>query len=364
MKLKKLTLWILAMALLVSMCGCGTAQEETEPSSAPTSPAATVESEPTPEPTPTQEPTPTPEPTPEPTPTPVPQLAPAYHGTEAVQERGVLTIGVSGNSRTCYIIPDDPEKYGELVGTRDGYVPAFCRRIAEELGVEAEFVEYKSIGEQLQAVADGEVDLVADNFTITDERLALYEMTDNFCVSDIDADEVFLSTSPQPWLPSEEEPEADSNSDADPDEETPAEPVPREMIQSEEELAHARIAVVSGSIQVKNVMSQYPEAELYLMDTNEKILEALAAGEVDACVFTMIDNTFADQITQEILNGRVAQCDYRVATPDFRGFGLILMKGNEDLCQSINEMLADFIESGWMLECYENESAKANERGI
>ncbi len=52
----------------------------------------------------------------------------------------MLTVGVSGNSKTCYVIPDDPEKYGELVGTRAGNVPEVCRRIAEELGVKVEFV--------------------------------------------------------------------------------------------------------------------------------------------------------------------------------------------------------------------------------
>lgn len=92
---------------------------------------------------------------------------------------------------TCYVIPDDPEKYGELVGTRAGNVPEVCRRIAEELGVEVEFVEYATLEAQLQAVADGDVDLAADNFTITEERLALYEMTDDFNVREIEGDEVF-----------------------------------------------------------------------------------------------------------------------------------------------------------------------------
>ena len=73
----------------------------------------------------------------------------------------MLTVGVSGNSKTCYVIPDDPEKYGELVGTRAGNVPEVCRRIAEELGVEVEFVEYATLEAQLQAVTDGDVDLAA-----------------------------------------------------------------------------------------------------------------------------------------------------------------------------------------------------------
>ena len=138
---------------------------------------------------------------------------------------------MSSSSKTTYIIPDDPEKYGELAGTRDGYISEMCRRIAEELGVEVEFVEYETLEAQLQAVTDGDVDIAADNFVINEERLAIYEMTDDFSVTDIEGDEVFLSTDPQPWLPPKE-----SDSDSKLDEETHAEPKDRDMIQNEDEL--------------------------------------------------------------------------------------------------------------------------------
>ena len=347
MKSKKFILLLLAAALIFSMCGCGATNENTESDSDPSPSASADEPEPTPTPTPT--------------PTPDPKTTPEYHSTKAVQERGVLTIGVSGSSKNNYIIPDDPEKYGELAGTRGGDVPEMCRRIAEELGIEAEFVEYETLEAQLQAVTDGEVDLAADNFVITEERLAIYEMTDNFSVVKAKGDEVFLSTNPQPWLPPEEETEADPGSNSG--EEEPVEPEPREMIQSEEELAHARIAVLKGSVQVTNTAKQYPEAELYEFVSNDEILEALIEGQVDAGVFTAFDRAFADQIAQAIVDEKVAQCDYEVdAGSDNRG--LVLMKGNEDLCQSLNEIIADLIESGWMLENYETEEVKAAERGI
>lgn len=298
---------------------------------------------------------------PKPEPEPDPKTTPEYHFTKAVQERGVLTVGVSGNSKTCYIIPDDPEKYGDLAGTRAGNVPEICRRIAEELGVEVEFVEYATLEAQMQAVADGEVDLAADNFMITEERLALYEMTDDFSVTEIEGDKVFLSTNPQPWLPPETETEENSSETED---EVPPEPEPREMIQSEEELAHARIAVVKDSVQATNTAKQYPEAELHLLPDNKSILEALVAGEVDAGVFSMINRAFADEIVEEMVDGNVAQSGYKVVTPDSRGYGLVLMKENEKLCQSINEMIAELKESGWLLECFDTEEAKAVERGI
>ena len=73
---------LLALAMALSLCACGSAQnppstENVAKSTAPTQ-TATPTSEPTPEPTagPTPTPTPTPEPTPEPTPTPTPTPTP------------------------------------------------------------------------------------------------------------------------------------------------------------------------------------------------------------------------------------------------------------------------------------------------
>ena len=80
---------------------------------------------------------------------------PAYHSTEAIKERGVLTVSVCTNGRHNYIIPDDAKKYGDLAGTRDGSVPTLCREIARALGVELKFVEYATVAEQLQAAACG-----------------------------------------------------------------------------------------------------------------------------------------------------------------------------------------------------------------
>ena len=343
MKSKKFVLFLLVAVLVVSLCGCRAAPEGTEPN-AGSSPSV---SEADPEPTPTPEPAPDPRTTPE------------YHFTGAVQERGVLTISMSSNSKLTYIIPDDPEKYGELAGTRDGYIPEMCRRIAEELGVKVEFVECKTLEAQLQAVVDGEVDLAANNFMINEERLAVYEMTDDFNVTEIEGDEVFLSTNPQPWLP----PETEENA-SETEEEVPAEPEPREMIQSEEELAHARIAVLKGSVQVLNTARQYPEAELHQLADNDEILQALVDGQVDAAVFTTYDRAFADKIVEAILDGTVAQCEYEIVPSDSQGSGLILMKGNEELCQSINEIISELMESGWLVECFYKEEAEAVERGI
>lgn len=301
MKSRKVILLMCAMAFIISLCGCGSEQKDTESKS-----------------------------------TPDPKTTPEYHFTEAIQERGVLTVGAAANSSVDYIIPDDKEKYGDLAGTRDGYVPEICRRIAEEMDVRMEYVEYKAVEDLLDAAASGDVDIAAGAFVITEERLDAYEMTDRFDVVDEPGAAVYLSTDPGSGA----------------------------MIQSEEELAHAIIAAVKGSVQAENTQIQYPEAEMSLLAGNEEVLEALASGQADACVFTSYTDAFADEIIQAIREGTIAQCDYEIEDPDYLGYGLILMKGNSELRQYINKLTSELMESGWLVECYKTEEIEAVERGI
>ena len=261
---------------------------------------------------------------------------PAYHATSAVQGRGVLTVAVSGQSRTTYKIPDDPDKYGDLAGTWDGNVPEMCRRIAQELGVEAEFVEYASVEAQLNAVASGEADLAAENFVHTAERLATYEMTDSFLLGEIGGDEVFLS----------------------------AKPVSGSRIRKEADLKVARIGVVKGTVQVRYTTLQYPKATVVELADNQAVLDAIASGQVQAGVFTMFDKNFAALVVDQIIANKVVQCSYTVKDPTLKGVGLILMKGNWDLCHSINAILCDLRESGWLASCYKTEEKESVERGI
>lgn len=267
---------------------------------------------------------------------PTDKSTPAYHSTDVIKARGILTIAVSGESSYNYIIPNDPEKYGDLAGTRDGNVPEMCRRIAEELGVKAQFVEYPNTQAQLDAVTTGEADLAADNFLINEERLTLYEMTDDFNLLVAAGDQIFLSTKP-----------ASGN-----------------RVRSEADLVHARIGATKGTVQVTNTQIQYPEATVVELADNQAILDALAAGQVDAGVFSLISSAFSGQIMQEIAAGTVAQTNYYVKIPDYKGMGLVLMKGNRDLCESINTVLYNLRESGWLNECRKTEELEAVERGI
>ena len=265
-----------------------------------------------------------------------PSADPAAHSTAAIQARGVLTVSLSDSATYSYRIPDDPVKYGELAGTWDGIAVELCRRFARGLGVEVKFVGYDTVAAQLQAAASGEVDLAAANFAINEERLALYEMTDDFGVTLLNGDPVYLSTAPKSG----------------------------NRVQSEADLARARIAVIKGTVQATNTAAQYPQAELVELADNRAVLDALAAGEVDAGVFTMMDNAIVEQITEAIRRGTVATSSYQVAVQDDRGIGLILMKGNTELCQYLNRVIDHLKRSCWMHECFKTEELEAMERGI
>ena len=123
--------------------------------------------------------------------------SPSDHSTSAIKARGVLTIASNSQSAIDYLIPNDPEKYGDLAGTRGGAVPEVARQIAKELGVKAVFVEYDTVEEALRATASGEVDVAAGAFLLNDEREALYQMTDSYDIAGEEVHPVYLSTKPQ-----------------------------------------------------------------------------------------------------------------------------------------------------------------------
>ena len=51
--------------------------------------------------------------------------SPSDHSTSAIKARGVLTIASNSQSAIDYLIPNDPEKYGDLAAP--GAAP--CRRL-------------------------------------------------------------------------------------------------------------------------------------------------------------------------------------------------------------------------------------------
>lgn len=263
----------------------------------------------------------------------------AEHSVETIRQRGTLRVALqSGNSKMSYRVPEGMEEYADRAGQPSGYVPFICQQLAENLGVNLEYVFYDVAEEQLVAAEKGEADFSANVWSITDERLELFTMTDNILVTDIEGDEVFLRADPQ----------------------DPSKP----LIGSEEELSTARIAAVKATVQETNTALQYPEAEVLGYADNATALEALLSGEVDAAVFTTFDRAFADILAEAIIDQQICQCEYDIVNPEIKGVGFILMKGNEDLCSYINQQLTQYRNEGLLLELNNQNETEAKAMGI
>lgn len=263
----------------------------------------------------------------------------AAHSVEAIQERGTLLVAVqSGNSKMSYRVPEGIREYADRAGQPSGYVPFLCEQLAEDLGVTLEYVFYDVTEQQIAACENGEADISANVWSITEERLERFTMTDNILVTDIEGDEVFLRADPQ----------------------HPASP----LIDSEEALSEARIAAVTATVQVDNTRLQYPEAEVVTYADNDAALDALLSGKVDAAVFTTFDRAFADILVQAIVDQQICQCDYDIVNPEIKGVGFILMKGNTDLCDYINEQLTRYRSSGILQELNDLSESEAKAMGI
>lgn len=262
--------------------------------------------------------------------------SPSDHSTSAIKARGVLTIASESQSRLDYIIPNDPEKYGDLAGTRGGAVPEVARQIAKELGVKAVFVEYDTVEEALRATASGEVDMAAGAFLLTDERDALYQMTDSYDIVGEEVHPVYLSTKPK------------SGS------------IPK----NEAELGRARIGVVKGTGQARFTGLQYPQATLVQLPDNQAVLDAIVNGDVDAGVFTAGDQVFVDLIMDAYYDGKLTFSIFQVRNPDYRGYGMVLMKGNEEFCSFINRFFYNVREDGWLLECFKTKELETVKLGF
>ena len=263
----------------------------------------------------------------------------AAHSVEAIRQRGTLYVALqAGNSKMSYRIPEGIPAYADCAGQPSGYVPFICQQLAEDLGVALEYVFYDVPEQQIEAAEKDEADISANVWSITEERLERFTMTDNILVTAIEGDDVFLRTNPQ----------------------HPATP----LIDSEKTLAVARIAAVTATVQADNARMQYPEAQVVTYAGNDAVLEALLSGEVDAAVFTTFDRAFANILEEAIRDQRIYQSNYDIVNPEIKGVGFIVMKGNSDLCDYVNEQLALYRKNGLLQELNDLSESEAKKMGI
>ena len=84
-----------------------------------------------------------------------------YRTLDQIKKSGSIKIGVFSDK--------NPFRYVDENGKYQGYDVYFARRIAEDLGVEVEFVSTEAAN-RVEALQTGKVDIILANFTVTEER--------------------------------------------------------------------------------------------------------------------------------------------------------------------------------------------------
>ena len=84
-----------------------------------------------------------------------------YRTLDEIKESGTINIGVFSDK--------NPFGYVDENGEYQGYDVYFARKLAEDLGVEANFVSTEAAN-RIEYLQTGKVDLILANFTVTDER--------------------------------------------------------------------------------------------------------------------------------------------------------------------------------------------------
>lgn len=84
-----------------------------------------------------------------------------YRTADEIKESGVVKIGVFSDKK--------PFGYVDEYGNYQGYDIYFAERIAQDLGVELEYVSTEPAS-RVEYLKTGKVDIILANFTVTDER--------------------------------------------------------------------------------------------------------------------------------------------------------------------------------------------------
>ena len=116
------------------------------------------------------------------------------------------------------------------------------------------------------------------------------------------------------------------------------------------------------------LLSQPTRPSGYFYDTHHKL--AKRPGNPDG-VYTAITLNSEESplvtpafIKMKLAENKISISGYEIEDPDYKGYGLILMKGNEELCRYVNELTASLLDNGWLLETYKTDEKEAIKYGF
>ena len=219
-----------------------------------------------------------------------------------IQERGTIRIGVK------YDVPP----FGLLNPQTDeveGFDVEMGKIVAEELGVEPEFVEAIS-DNRIPFLQQGEVDLILSTMTINQERDLEIEFSEPYYIAH-----------GRILVPGDSD------------------------IQGIEDLAGKRVCTALGSTYEETIREQAPEADLRLVDTYSECLELLQNGAIDA-----------ESTDDVILTGQIIQDDTLKMVGDeltTEPYGAGIKEGDTEFQQFVSDTLEAAQEDGRWEDLYQ-----------
>src|SRR3712207_1829362 len=220
-----------------------------------------------------------------------------------LQEAGTIKIGVK------YDVPPFGFKNPQNDQV-EGFDVDLGRRIAEELGVEPEFIEAVS-DNRIPFLKDGTADLILSTMTINAER-----------DQEIDFSEPYFVARGRILTKSD-------NAD----------------IAGVDDLAGKKVCTALGSTYEETLKKEAPRADLRLVDSYSECLELIQNGAVDA--------VSTDDV---ILTGMIIQDDTLKLVGDEltqEPYGAGIKKGDAELTDFVNQVFADFKSDGRWDDLYQ-----------
>ncbi len=227
----------------------------------------------------------------------------AYRTLDEIQEDGTIVIGVFSDK--------SPFGYVDENGDYQGYDVYFANRLAEDLGVEVEFVSTEAAS-RVEYLETNKVDVILANFTVTDERA---EKVD-FCLPYMKVSLGVISH--------------EGN-----------------VVTSLDELSEDQaVIVISGTTAETYMTENYPDVTLQKYDTYASAKEAL---ENDDTACWVNDNT-------EVIAFANTNDGYEVGIAELGGTDTIapaVAKGNTELLDWINEEIEGLADENFFHADYE-----------
>ena len=239
---------------------------------------------------------------------------------ETVQREGRLVIGVS---------PDYAPFAFEIKETKEGVSCAGAdialgRYIAEKLGVEAEFCQME-FEDCMAAVAEGSVDLILLGMLPEEIRGNMMDFTDTYYQP---GDQVLL---------------VKSNRD--------------DRWKSLEDLEGKTVAAQYGSLQAQLAVEQLPGSYVTLTEDASEALLMVRVGSVDGAV---LERELAEDMIKE--HAELEISPVKLSFEQEKGVVGGVVKGETELLEEVNDILADVSEQHLYLEWLDEANRQAMEQ--